>query len=267
MDSRAIGVFDSGLGGLTAVKELVKVLPNEDIVYFGDTGRVPYGSRSRETIIKYAKEDVKFLIGHDIKLVIAACGTVSSVALSILKETFSVPIIGVLEGACKKAINLSKTKRIGVIGTSSTIKSKKYESVIKELEPDANVFSNPCPLFVHLVENGYIKGDVVKSVAKDYLLPIKKENVDTLILGCTHYPLLKDVIKDIMGDEVTLIDPGKEAAICAEEMLKAENKFSGNNEAGKKEFFVSDETDTFSSLASLFLGEDIGNRLSRVPIF
>ncbi len=267
MDNRAIGVFDSGLGGLTAVRELNRVMPGENIIYFGDTGRVPYGNRSRETIIRYTKEDIEFLIKHDIKLVIAACGTASSVALPYLKDKFNIKIMGVLESACEAAVKTTKNGKIGVIGTAGTIKSGKYEEIIKNITDKVSVFSTPCPMFVPLVENGYADSEAARLIAKDYLASLKSENVDTLILGCTHYPLLKGVISDIMGEETTLLSPGELTAISAREYLRKNSLLSERQTGGRNEFYVSDSVENFANLGSTFLGSDIGDEVRKTEAF
>ncbi len=256
MDNRPIGVFDSGLGGLTSVKQLISVLPGEDIIYFGDTGRVPYGNRSRETLIRYTKDDVNFLLKYNIKIILAACGTASSVALPYLGD-MGVRIIGVLEPACRAAIKRSRNGHIGVIGTAGTIQSDKYAQIIRQLEPDVHVFSAACPMFVPIVENGYADSEVARIVARDYLTPLKKENVDTLILGCTHYPLLEKVIGDIMGEDVKLISSGREAACYTKKILSEENMLNEGNKKGHYEFYVSDSTESFVKLGGMFLGREI----------
>ncbi|MDO4563603.1 MAG: glutamate racemase [Clostridia bacterium] len=257
MDNRPIGVFDSGLGGLTAVKRIINLLPHEDVVYFGDTGRVPYGNRSRETIIRYTKEDIEFLLKYDIKLIIAACGTASSVALDDLKPLFSVPILGVLEAACSTAATTTRNGRIGVIGTSGTINSGKYRELILTLLPTAQVFEKACPLFVSLAENGHFNTDVVRIVAEEYLSPLKEAGVDTLILGCTHYPLLAEAIGSVMGGGVNLIDTGDEAAKFAKRLLDERCMLSDSDKTGTCSFFVSDSIENFSVLGSTFLGRPI----------
>lgn len=256
MKNHPIGVFDSGLGGLTAVREIQRIMPGEDIIYFGDTGRVPYGNRSRETIIRYTKDDIDFLLKHDIKLIIAACGTASSVALPVLYEKYDIKIMGVLESACRKAVSVTKNNRVGVIGTAGTVKSGKYAELINEIDPRIKVFSGACPLFVPLVENGYSESRAAELIAKDYLLPLKNEKVDTLILGCTHYPLLTKVISDIMGDEVTLLSPGALATQEAKDYLERENLLS-DKEKGESQFYVSDSVENFAELGSTFLGKPI----------
>ncbi len=267
MDNRAIGVFDSGLGGLTAVRELNRVMPGENIIYFGDTGRVPYGTRSRETIIRYTKEDIEFLVKQDIKLIIAACGTASSVALPQLYDKFDVKIMGVLESACNQAVKTTKNKRIGVIGTQGTVKSGKYDEIIHSIEPEIKVFSAPCPLFVPLVENGYAESAAARLIAKDYLLPLKKEKVDTLILGCTHYPLLTGVISDIMGEETALLSPGALTACSAKKYLEENRLLSQRGIGGENIFYVSDSAENFASLGSIFLGADIEKQVHMIKEF
>ncbi len=256
MDNRPIGVFDSGLGGLTTVKQLMSVMPNEDIVYFGDTGRVPYGNRSRETIIRYTRDDINFLLKHNIKMIIAACGTASSVALPYINDV-GVRIIGVLEPACQAAVNRTRNGKIGVIGTAGTIKSDKYAQIISEIDPAAKVYSAACPMFVPIVENGYANTEVARIVARDYLTGLKNEGVDTLILGCTHYPLLEGVISDIMGDGVELISSGREAAESARKLMADEGLLTGSALEGRRQFFVSDSTESFAQLGGLFLGSEI----------
>ena len=266
MDNRSIGVFDSGLGGLTAVRELKKVMPNESIVYFGDTGRVPYGNRSNETIIRYTKDDIEFLLKHNIKLIIAACGTASSVALPYIKDDYDVKIMGVLESACRAAVRKTKNNRIGVIGTAGTIKSGKYSEIISSLSPDASVFSVACPMFVPLVENGYAQSEAAYLIAKDYLSQLKKEKVDTLILGCTHYPLLQKVISDIMGEETVLLSPGERTAHDAREYLEKNDMLSGENKSDSK-FYVSDSVENFATLASTFMDCDIETQVHKTEEF
>lgn len=258
MDNHAIGVFDSGLGGLTAVRELNKILPNENIIYFGDTARIPYGSRSRQTVLKYAREDIEFLRRHQIKMIIAACGTVSSV-IGDISDIDGIPFTGVLIPASKAACKATENGKIGIIGTPATVRSGSFKKVIEDLRPDTKVFANPCPLFVHLVENGYIdrNNKITKLAAEEYLEPIKKENVDTLILGCTHYPIIKDIISDYMGENVKLIDTGAEAAKYAKICLSEKNLLSDNTQKGKNTFYVSDSTELFGETAKIFLGHDV----------
>ena len=259
MDKRAIGVFDSGLGGLTAVRRLHALMPQENIIYFGDTGRVPYGTRGRDIITKYARQDVAFLRQYDLKSIIIACNTVSAIALDLLSEENDIPIIGTVEPACRRAMTMTRTGRVGVIGTAATIRSGAYEKYLHKKDGTLDLFTQACPLFVPLVENGRVhRGDVViETVVKEYLTPLKDAGVDTLILGCTHYPLLEEVIGDFMGPDVTLIDSGAEAANLAS------TQFDPNAGTGTPQYFVSDDPQGFDQLAELFLQEkvDVGAEL------
>lgn len=266
MDDRYIGVFDSGLGGLTVVRELMNLLPYESIVYFGDTGRVPYGTRSNETIVKYVREDIQFLLTKDIKLIVCACGTASSVALEKLAPEFDIPIIGVVEPAAEVAAEKSKSGRIGVLGTPGTINSGKFKSSILEKRPDASVFQKACPLFVPLVENGHTNTPVARLVAEEYLLPLKGKNLDTIVLGCTHYPLLSDCIRDIIGTETLLINTGEEAAKVTAEHLKKHCMLSSRPRAQQYKFFVSDSPETFSRLGGMFLSRDLNYDVHKVNV-
>ncbi len=255
MDNRPIGVFDSGLGGLTVMRQLIRRLPGEDIIYFGDTGRVPYGNRSRETIEKYARQDCRFLLSKDVKLIIAACGTVSSVAPHVLKE-LPVAAAGVVELTADAAVQVTRNRRIGVLGTAATIHSGSFQRRIREQLPQAEVFPQACPLFVPLAENGWIGRDdeVTILTARRYLAPLKDAGVDTLILGCTHYPLLAPIIGDIMGDGVTLVDSGQAAADDCERRLRESDALNLTKKAGEHSFYVSDRPEDFSRVAELFLG-------------
>ncbi len=251
-----IGVFDSGVGGLTVFKELVEQMPGEDIIYFGDTARVPYGIKSKETVIKFSIENILYLLSHDVKLICVACNTVSSLALPVIKHHFKVPIIGVISPAVREAVYASQNKRIGVIGTHGTVKSRAYESEIKLLDPKIKVVAQACPLFVPCVEEGLTQGRVVEDIAKMYLKPLKENNVDTVILGCTHYPILKKIIRSVMGPRVTLIDSAKQVAIEVKNTLSCEGRVS-KARSGKHQFFVSDNPEWFTNLAQRFLGSRI----------
>ncbi len=255
MDSRPIGVFDSGLGGLSVINELNLVLPQENIIYFGDTGRVPYGTRSAETIVKYAKEDEKLLLSHDVKLIIAACGTVSSVAADTAKD-LPVPFIEVVSPASKAAVKATKNGKIGVLGTSATVNSGSYKKKMLEINPMVEVTQVACPLFVQLVEAGWISrnDEVTVATAKRYLQPLIEAEVDTVILGCTHFPAIKNIIADIMGENVVLVNSGAEAAKAAAEYLTANNALG---EGGRRRYFVSDRPESFQDTASILLGSAI----------
>lgn len=265
MDNRPIGVFDSGLGGLSCVKELVRIMPNEDVIYFGDTGRVPYGSRSQETLMKYVQQDIRFLKSFDIKMIIIACGTASSAVLPWIDNDLDAKVMGVVEPAAEAAVIASKSKRIGVLGTSATVRYGKYVDYIKNICPDAEVFQKACPMFVPLVENGYANSDVTKMIAEEYLQEIKDKDIDTLILGCTHYPLIKNTIKEIMGDTVTLIDSGAVAAESAMLFLK-NTDMQSNEKNGEYRYFVSDSAEDFANLGGMFLQKEICEKVEKVDI-
>lgn len=267
-DSRAIGVFDSGLGGLTVVKELCRFLPNEDIVYFGDTGRVPYGTRSRDTIRKYALQDENFLIKKNVKLIIAACGTVSSVAADTA-SLLPVPFFEVVSHASHSAVKATKNGKIGVIGTAATVKSGEHERQIKALMPSAQVTAQSCSLFVPLVEEGWYTEDdvVVFETVKRYLKPIADNGCDTLILGCTHYPVLEKAIKRVLGEGVTLINAGTSTSQTVKEYLCENNLLNNKTDGGAHSFYVSDKADSFRAQASILLGREIDEaKVSQVDL-
>lgn len=261
-----IGVFDSGLGGLTNVKELHRLMPNENIIYFGDTGRVPYGTRSNDIILKYTRQDLRFLLSFPLKAVIVACGTVSSVALDTVKNEVPVDIIGVVEPTVYAALKSTRNKKIGIIGTEGTIKSGSYKNKILAADKNTEIYENACPLFVPLVENGHLDSEATKIIANDYLSGIKKAGVDTLILGCTHYPLLTKVISEIMGDSVNLISPGVETAKYAKKLFEEKNLRSESDKEGKTEYYVSDDVNKFSYLASMFLNDTINESVKKINI-
>ena len=267
MDNRPIGVFDSGLGGLTAVRELMRLLPGEDIIYFGDTARVPYGGRSPETILKFARQDMNFLCSFDLKAVVIACGTVSTTSLATLKEEYEIPIIGVVQPTADRAAQTTKNKKIGLIATKASINSGAYEKMIHSANPKAEVFGKACPLFVPLVENGRFRvGDpVIEIVAQEYLEELKGKNVDTLVLGCTHYPLLCDVIGKIMGPDVSLISAGREAAVALKQLLEKTDALS-DSQSGDVSYFVSDSVSGFEETAGLFLGSDLKGMVQQINI-
>lgn len=266
MDRRPIGIFDSGLGGLTCVKEVMKIMPGEDIIYFGDTGRVPYGARSAEQIVKYVRQDINFLKTFDIKYIIIACGTASSAALPMIRGEYETEITGVLYPASKKALESTKNGRIGVIGTQGTVRSGKYTQQLKEFDPSLKVTEVACPLFVHLVENGHTDSLPAKLIAEEYLEKIKKADVDTLILGCTHYPLLKNIIAEILGDKVRLIDSGAAAAGFAKAEMEEKGLLSDEKTGGTVKYFVSDITESFARLGGMFLNKEITQKVERIDI-
>ena len=255
MDNRPIGVFDSGLGGLTTVRRLMQVLPNENVIYLGDTGRVPYGSRSKDTIIRYAMQDAAFLKQFDIKTLVVACGTVSTTALQQLRESSDIPIYGVVSATVRAAAAATKNGKIGAIGTMATIRSNAYKDMLEKIVPGVQYRGKACPLFVPLVENSRTEpGDIViETVAAEYLEEFKSWGADTLILGCTHYPLLSRVIGNYMGSEVSLIDAGAATAEFVAEKLRQTDMLAQNTQKAEYRYYVTDSTEGFVNLASLFL--------------
>lgn len=267
MDKRPIGIFDSGLGGLSAVKTVLKYLPNEDVIYFGDSGRAPYGTRSKRTIERYAKQDIEFLQKFDCKLIMAACGTVSSVACEAMASV-SVPFVEVVTPACSAAVKATENNKIGVMGTSATINSGSYKNEIYRLNSDISVTGVSCPLLVSLVENNWIDGDdsVVKEIIKRYLAPLAEKNVDTIILGCTHFPHLAPIISKIAGDGVKLIDTGYEAGMKAKEILSRLGIENESSHKGDAVYYVSDKSQNFSTIAKTLMGIDISDKARFVDI-
>lgn len=265
---KAIGVFDSGLGGLTCAAELMRLMPNENIIYFGDTARVPYGNRSKETILEYARQDVSFIKSHDVKMIIAACGTVSSAVGGKKDFGGSIPFTGVVIPAVQTACAATRNGRIGVIGTAATIRSGAYGRAIRSIKPDAVIIGNACPLYVPLVENGITdKNDiVVRTMTQRYLKPIKDEGVDTLILGCTHYPIISEAISDYMGENVRLISSGAETARYAMNLLAGRNLLSAREERGKAVYFTSDSKELFESNAHAFIGSGFEGDVRQIDI-
>ncbi len=276
-DNRAIGVFDSGLGGLTSVHELERILPNENIIYFGDTGRVPYGTRSAETIIRYSRDDLRFLIGHNVKAVLVACGTVSSIALDKLCAESPVPVIGVVKPASREAVLASQKGSggirgsIAVLGTPATAKNGAYVKEILNIDPTARVLPVGCPMFVPLVENGYIEKDnpVTLLVAKEYIAKLSEHRPASIILGCTHYPLIRQTIEsaclEVLGYLPEVVDAGACAAKELASLLSERGICADGKASGSSEFFVSDETHNFSETASAFLGRRI-DKVSKVNV-
>lgn len=253
-NQNAIGVFDSGLGGLTAVKELNRILPQENIIFFGDTARVPYGTRSRQTILRYTREDIAVLRQHPVKMIIAACGTVSS-ALGMDSPVEDMPFTGVVYPAARTACTLTKNRHIGIIGTPATIRSNGYVNAIHAIDPGITVTAMACPLLVHLVEYGYTNRDnqITRLAAEEYLTPIKETGADTLIMGCTHYPIIREIIADIMGEHVNLISAGEEAAKYAKKCLTQQHLLTDRTEPGHNIYYVSDSVESFRENARHFL--------------
>jgi len=257
MKNKPIGIFDSGVGGLTVVKQIFKRLPDEEIVYLGDTARVPYGTKSPETIKRFAVENADFLMKFKVKLIVVACNTVSSTSLDILREKFSIPIVGVIKPGAEKAVQITRNNKVGIIGTYTTVKSKAYEKEIKRFSKDIEVMSKACPLFVPLVEEGWLKEEITFSIVKKYLKPLMARKIDTLILGCTHYPLLKSVISKVAGKEVKIIDS---ASSVADEVHNILMSFGALREGAKKprhRFFATDAVEHFVRVGEKFLGAKI----------
>ena len=265
MSDQNIGVFDSGLGGLTAVRELMQILPGENIVYFGDTARVPYGTRSRDTICQFAAQDLRFLLEQNPKAILVACGTVSSVALPTLRRMTEIPVIGVVDPTAAAACRATKNGKIGILGTSATVKSGSYQSAIAAIDSNISVVAQSCPLFVPLVENGYLNGPITELAAREYVQPLQDAGVDTVILGCTHYPLLKPVLSQLFGDGVALIDSGREAALELARVLE-EKQLLSQGDGGTRRYYVSDEVSNFSHIAGMFLDRSIDGQVEKVTI-
>jgi len=258
MSQAPIGVFDSGIGGLTVLAEILRLLPNENFIYLGDTARVPYGTKSSKTVITYSQSNSRFLLSKGIKLLVVACNTASAVALQSLRWDFDIPIIGVIEPGARRAVSLTKTGKVGVIGTPSTIKSNAYKKAIENISPAIKVFSISCPLFVPLAEEGWTDDEIAELAARKYLDPLKELGIDVLILGCTHYPLLKSVIQNVVGKEVTLVDSAEETALEIRRTLLENHTSNGNSTSAERAFYLTDVSDTFIKIAGNFLGGEIG---------
>ena len=256
---KAIGIFDSGVGGLTVLKEIAKTLPQEDTIYLGDTARVPYGTKSPETVTRYARQIASFLVSRDIKLLVVACNTASAFSLEVLKEQFPIPIVGVIEPGSRRAASVTKTGKVGVIGTEGTIRSSAYAKAIKRMNPEIEVITRACPLFVPLVEEGWIDTEVTRLTARTYLQGLAEEGVDTLVLGCTHYPLLKGIISEVMGREVTLVDSAEETARTVAEILRNGGNLRPSSEMGNHHYFVTDVPAGFIRVGNRFLGGRLGD--------
>jgi glutamate racemase len=254
-DLRPIGVFDSGLGGLTAARELFRALPSESVVYFGDTARLPYGSKSRETVTRFSLEIAAFLVRQNIKCLLVACNTASSYALEVLSERIAVPVVGVIEPAVRAAVAQSPHGRIGVIGTLGTVGSGAYVRAVQQLMPGAAVVSRACPLFVPLIEEGWIDRPVTRMVAEEYLRDFKNGGLETLILGCTHYPLIAPLIDELMGHGVHLVDSGAEAARAVAALLRDRGQLAAG--PADHRFYLSDEPRNFTRIAQAFLGREL----------
>jgi len=265
MDPRPIGIFDSGIGGLTVLREVSSRLPGEPLVYLGDTARLPYGTKSPETIIRYSLQNARFLVGQGIKLLVVACNSASSVAIPRLQEQIPIPVLGVIRPGARRAAEASRKGALGVIGTRATIASGAYEREISDLRPDARMISRACPLFVSLVEEGWVGNEVCRLTVESYLGDLREAGIDTLVLGCTHYPLLKTVIGEALGPEVALIDSAEAVAGEVEALLHREGLECGDGGAGEQRYFVTDASDRFREVGERCLGRPI-DRLELVDI-
>ncbi len=265
VNAAPLGVFDSGLGGLTVVHALDRALPREHMIYFGDTARLPYGNKSKATVTRLSLEALRFLQHFGIKALVVACNSASALALEALQSEASVPVLGVVEAGSRMAARATESGRVGVIGTRATVGSRCYDAALGRLRPGLTVVSAPCPLFVPLVEEGWMDHPVTRAVAGEYLAPLREAQVDTLILGCTHYPLLKPVIGEVMGPGVTLIDSGEAVAGEVQELLAARDLLApGPAGPDRHRFFVSDQADRFQAEGRRFLGERILGRAEPV---
>ena len=257
MDNRPIGIFDSGVGGLTVVKEIFKALPNEKIVYLGDTARVPYGTKSSETIKRFSIENANFLKKFKVKLIVVACNTASSISLPVLRKRLRIPIVGVIKPGAVKAVKITRNNKVGVIGTSTTIKSGAYEKEIKRISRCVKVQSIACPLFVPLAEEAWLSGGITYDIARKYLKPFLNSGIDTLVLGCTHYPLLKRVISKVLGKEVAIIDSASSVAEEVSCVLRKNNILSASSKKPRHIFFATDAVEQFVRTGEKFLGRKI----------
>jgi len=259
MNKKAIGMFDSGIGGLTVYRAIKERLPREKIIYLGDTARLPYGSKSAETIVRFSEENARFLLGNNIKILVVACNSSSAYALTHLTDMLAVPIVGVIEPGAEAAARTAK-KTVGVIGTSATIASRAYEDAIRAKKPDLRILSRDCPLFVPLVEEGWIEHPVTRLVGEEYLLPLQRQGIDTMVLGCTHYPVLKPMLTTVLGPEVQLIDSALTTAERVQRMLESLGWLRDGNETAASapdEFYVTDFPERFRRVGEIFLGRKI----------
>ena len=259
MNNKPIGVFDSGIGGLTVLKEVFRKLPDESTLYLGDTARVPYGIRSAETVTRYSFENTGFLVSMGIKVLVVACNTVSAVSLEEIKGKLSMPVIGVIEPGARAAVRATRNKNVGVIGTEATVNSGAYARIIRAIDASIRVFSLPCPLFVPLAEEGLTDDAIATMVAERYLKNLKEKGIDTLVLGCTHYPLLKDVIGKVMGEGITLIDSATETVSEIKETLVRNDIKGSPSRQPLRKFYVTDAPEKFLKVGERFLGEKIAH--------
>ena len=266
MDRRSLGIFDSGLGGLTVVKEIKRKLPYESIIYLGDTARVPYGTRSKETVTKFSLQDTHFLTGQKVKCVVIACNTASALAFKEVKRKLTIPVFDVVSAGAKMAVETTKNKKIGVIGTRGTIASHAYQKAIHKQNPEALVYEKACPLFVPLIEEGEIRGKVIEMLASKYLNPLKNGKIDTLILGCTHYPIIKNIIQEKIGKRVALVNSGEEIAKVLSSFLREKKLEAPKNLNPVRKYYVTDLTKRFIDIANMFLGENISGSIKKINL-
>lgn len=265
--SRPIGIFDSGLGGLTVAKQIIKILPHEDIVYLGDTARVPYGTRSKDVVKKFSFEDANFLLKNKVKIIVIACNTASAMAGEELRKKLNIPVFEVITPAAEVAAKLTKNKRIGVIGTRGTIGSGAYKKAIKKCNKNIGVFSQACPLLVPFIEEGELTGKALEIVTENYLRDMKKKKIDTLIMGCTHYPIIRRIIENkIDHHKVNLIDPGEMEALKVLEFLTKNKMLNPQKIKGNRKYFITDLTERFKKVAEMFLGDKIHGSLKKAVI-
>jgi glutamate racemase len=260
-----IGMFDSGVGGLTVLREVIKQLPHEPTIYFGDTARVPYGSKSRDVIVRFSLEIGRFLLKKKVKMIVVACNTASAVALPQLSAKFKLPIIGVIAPGARAALDTTRTRRVGVIGTEGTIESQAYTTAIHALDQGIKVFGQPCPLIVPLVEEGWLEKPVAKEIVREYLAPLLTQRIDTLVLGCTHYPLLKELLRSVAGPKIQLIDSAQETARAVARRLDEDHLVTSSKKPGRRLFYVSDAPEKFEKIGRRFLGQAIST-VQRVDI-
>lgn len=265
MNKKSIGVFDSGLGGLSLVHEIRRLLPNENVIYLGDTARVPYGTRSREIIEKFSLEDAKFLVEKDVKCIVIACNTASSVAYEHLKKNVNIPLVDVIS-PLPDYVDFSSYSKVGIIGTKATIRSNAHKKMIESLNRHIKIFTRACSLFVPLVESGEIEGPTLDIVIKKYLSVFKNENLDSLILGCTHYPLIERSIRKYLGKNVELINPANAAVYKLKSILDENDMLNSESEKARYEYFVTDKVADFEKVAEMFLGEKIEGLVQKVDL-
>jgi glutamate racemase len=259
MDNRPIGVFDSGLGGLTVLKEIIKLLPGESVVYFGDSGRAPYGTKSKETVLKYTFQNMRFLLNHDIKMVVIACNTMSAYGYQQVVKSFDIPIVEVIQPGAVTGARETNNKKLGIIGTTATINSGAYEMAVNRIDSSIEIYSKACPLFVPLAEEGqeWWENDIAVRIAEEYLTPMKKIGVDTVVMGCTHYPLLQNTISKVMGDNVKLVSSALEMAKVVSKTISENNIMRDEQLKPVYRYYTSDSVEKFEPLCSSILGMKI----------